>query len=60
MAAPQQSREHITLSYDPRQSEPWFIDFVRALEGILQRLELRLEALQDRVTALEEYNRQNP
>jgi hypothetical protein len=56
----QKSREQITFSYDPRTSEPWVIDFMRRLEGFLQRMETRIETLQDqmddvqtRLTALE-------
>jgi len=53
MGEPRQSREHITLSYDPREGTPYMIGFVRNLEGILQRIELRIEALQDRLDTLE-------
>lgn len=54
MAAPV-SREYITLSYHPQQevSGPWLHEVVRTIEGFLQRMELRIEALQEAVAALE-------
>ena len=56
----EQSREYITLSYDPRDGSPSMMHLVHALEGILQRLEIRIEAVQDRVAALERYNQEHP
>jgi hypothetical protein len=47
-------REYITLSahpLTPRTDQSWQ-DFVRVLEGHLQRIEQRVETLQDAVVAL--------
>jgi hypothetical protein len=54
MADPLRDREYITLSahpLTPRTDQSWQ-DFVRVLEGHLQRIEGRVEALQDAVVAL--------
>jgi hypothetical protein len=53
MPAPTQSREFMTFSYDPRSGPPWMVDYTRTLEGFLNRLEQRIEKLQDVVAALE-------
>jgi hypothetical protein len=55
VADPLRDREYITLSahpLTPRTDQSWQ-DFVRVLEGHLQRIEARVEALQDAVLALE-------
>jgi hypothetical protein len=54
MADPLKDREWVTLSshpLTPRTDQSWQ-DFVRVLEGHLQRIEGRVEALQDAVVAL--------
>jgi hypothetical protein len=54
MAAPF-TREYITLSYHPQTplTDAALRDLMRTVEGFLQRMESRIEALQDSVTALE-------
>jgi hypothetical protein len=53
MAAPQR-REYITLQYHPQTAfTPEALrDLTRTIEGILQRMEGRIEALQEEVRAL--------
>lgn len=55
MATPQFSREWITLEYHPqRELTPDTLrDLVRTIEGYLQRIEQRIEVLQDAMTALQ-------
>ena len=49
------SREYIALSYHPQTpfTAETLRELTRVIEGVLQRLEQRIEALQDAVTTLD-------
>ena len=55
MAVPPRSREYITLPYHPQEplTPEVLRDLTRTIEGILQRIEGRIEVLQEALTALE-------